>query len=72
MDNLEDLYVPINTNNAHWLFLRVRFTTQTIELYDSMGLQPSNSLYLETMMHYLYADYRRRQQDEVLSFQAWS
>jgi hypothetical protein len=51
--SLDDLYVPINKNNAHWLFLRVQFRTQIIELYDSLGVKPSNSLYLETMVQYL-------------------
>ena len=25
MDNLDDLFVPINENNMHWLFLHVDF-----------------------------------------------
>ena len=75
MDNLEDLYVPINKSNAHWLFLRVHFRTRTIDLYDSLGLKTSNSLYLETMLQYLYAEYKQRQQEAeatAASFEVWS
>ena len=70
--SLDDLYVPINKNNAHWLFLRVQFRTQIIELYDSLGVKPSNSLYLETMVQYLYAEYRRQHQEDAQAFEAWS
>ena len=32
---LEDLVVPINVNNRHWLFLPVDIASKKIELYDS-------------------------------------
>ena len=36
IDNVDDLFVPINVRNIHWLFLYVDFRKKTIRLYDSL------------------------------------
>ena len=44
--NLRELLVPTNKNNAHWLLLRVDFGTSEIRLWDSLGLDQNNRIYL--------------------------
>ena len=72
LDSLEDLYVPINKDNSHWVFIRVNFPTKTIHLYDSLRLDHSNSVYLTTMKHYLYAEYQRLHPGQNVGFQQWA
>ena len=52
---MDDLFIPINVNNIHWLFLHVDFREKAIRLYNSLG---SNTLghrkYLHSMRKYLY------------------
>ena len=51
------LFVPINISNTHWIFLRVDFERNTIELYDSFGTaNPSHQKYLWAMRRYLYEE----------------
>ena len=35
--DLEELYIPINIGNSHWIFIRVDMRSKAIELYDSMS-----------------------------------
>ena len=52
---LDYLFVPINIDNHHWIFLRVNFLEREINLYDSMGsVVPSHRKYMAAMRRYLY------------------
>ena len=51
---LDELYIPINVNNVHWIFIQVDFKAKTIHLYDSLGKQQSNDHYLEETIRYIY------------------
>ena len=53
--NLEQLFVPINITNTHWIFIRVHFESKTIEIYNSFG-SPDHQYqkYLWVMRSYLY------------------
>ena len=51
---LDELYIPINVNNAHWIFIQVDFKAKTTHLYDSLGKQQSNDHYLEETLRYIY------------------
>ena len=53
--NLEQLFVPINITNTHWIFIRVHFKNKTIKIYDSFG-SPNHHYqkYLWAMRSYLY------------------
>ena len=51
---LDELYIPINVNNVHWIFIQVDFKAKTIHLYDSLGKQQSNDHYLEETLRYIY------------------
>ena len=55
IDNVDDLFVPINVNNIHWLFLHVDFREKAIRLYNSLGSNtPGHRKYLHSMRKYLY------------------
>ena len=54
IDNVDDLFVPINVNNIHWLFLHVDFREKAIRLYNSLGLNtPGHRKYFLSMRKYL-------------------
>jgi len=55
---LKELFVPINHQNVHWLFLRVHMAEKTIVLWDPQGRKRCNQLYLQTMLMYLGDVYR--------------
>ena len=50
---MRDLFVPINRQNMHWLFIHVEVNTLNINLWDSMGRHEYNSIYLSSMLRYL-------------------
>ena len=45
---------PINISDQHWIFLRVKMGAKRIEMYDSLGKNPENKKYMETMRQFLY------------------
>ena len=47
------IFVPINHQNVHWLFLWANTDTYTIALVDPQGRKPQNMLYLNAMRDYL-------------------
>lgn len=49
------IFVPIDFQNSHWLFLRVFLPSFTIQLFDSQGVKPENRIYIEAMKEYLTA-----------------
>ena len=52
---LDYLFVPINVENWHWIFLSVDLKGRKICLYDSMGsADPRNRKYLAAIRRYLY------------------
>ena len=48
--NLEQLFIPINVTDKHWIFIRVQFESKTIKIYNSFG-SPNHHYqkYLEAM-----------------------
>ena len=40
---LNELCIPINVNNAHWIFIEVGFRTKEVHLFDSLGKHQSNN-----------------------------
>ena len=53
--NLEQIFVPINLTNTHWIFIRVHFKSKTIKIYDSFGSPNYHyQKYLWAMRKYLY------------------
>ena len=46
MRDLEEIFIPINPGGNHWNFIRVGVQEKQVELWDSMGLRPSNEKYL--------------------------
>ena len=54
--NLDNLFVPINISNTHWLFLWVDFNTCVIEIYGSIDClaNPRNRKYMWAIRQFLY------------------
>ena len=46
LGSLDELYIPINVNNVHWNFTRVKMMNKTIQLFDSQGTNTDNKKYL--------------------------
>ena len=54
---LDNLFIPAHVDGNHWIILRVHFTAQCIELYDSMGtVNPMYNNHLEALRRYLYRE----------------
>ena len=70
--DLEELYIPINVGNFHWIFIRVHMRSKTIELYDSMGKKESNDHYLEHTRRYIYDALHKHAGDDKPPFAVWS
>ena len=70
--SLDELYIPINVNNAHWIFTQVNFRRKTVFLFDSMGKQQSNNHYIEETMRYVYDALFKDSPNDRSSFTDWS
>ena len=68
---LRELYIPINKNGVHWLFLRVRPEEKLIELWDSCGHDETNEVYLQYTCRYLYDVHCREHPQTVDTLDAW-
>ena len=70
---LDDMFVPINVDRSHWIFLRVDFRERKISLYDSMGsADPRNRKFMAAMRRYLYdADLEDEDEDSRADFDSW-
>ena len=68
---LDYLFVPINVENWHWIFLSVDLKGRKICLYNSMGsADPRNRKYLAAMRRYLYdADFEN--DEDRADFDDW-
>ena len=51
--SVKQLLTPINISDHYWIFLRVKMEAKRIELYDSMGKNPENKGYMETMRRFI-------------------
>ena len=69
--SLNELYIPINVNNAHWNFIRVVITDKTIRLFDSQGVNAKNKKYLQATENYMYEALTKNQRGERQDFSAW-
>jgi len=50
---LDNLYIPINHQNVHWLTMRVNFKAREISLWDSAGMNYTNTQYIDAALQYL-------------------
>ena len=44
--DLQELCLPINKGQYHWLLLRFRLEDKTIELWDSCGYDETNEVFM--------------------------
>mmetsp|Transcript_4185 Transcript_4185/g.5417 ORF Transcript_4185/g.5417 Transcript_4185/m.5417 type:complete len:256 (-) Transcript_4185:1324-2091(-) len=61
---LDNLYIPINHQNVHWLTMRVNFKAREISLWDSAGMNYTNTQYINAALQYLGDEYMRAD-DEI-------
>jgi len=73
INNVDDLFVPINVRNIHWLFLHVNLRTKTIRLYDSLWKNaPVHTKYLLAIKKYLYdEEFKRTLVNDRPPFRVW-
>ena len=65
LSTLEQLFVPINIDNVHWIFIRVLFEDKTIELYDPQGRRDhTNRRYMEDMRQFLHRELHKVNQGQ--------
>ena len=65
LSTLEQLFVPINIDNVHWIFIRVLFEDKTIELYDPQGRRDhTNRRYMEDMRRFLHRELHKVNQGQ--------
>lgn len=55
--NLENLYIPINHKNTHWLTMRINVIKKIISLWDSQGVKQENVLYTIAALRYFGDEY---------------
>ena len=67
------MFVPINVDRSHWIFLRVDFRERKINLYNSMGsANPRNRKFMAAMRRYLHdADFQDEDEDSRADFDSW-
>ena len=63
---------PINKENEHCFFLRVRPEDKTIMLWDSMGNDECHRTYLKAMLRYMYDEYVRKQTGHPATYRDWA
>ena len=71
MDSLDELYIPINVNNAHWNFIQVTITDKPIQLFDSQGVNTKNKKYSQATGNYMYESLIKNQKGKRQDFRAW-
>ena len=69
---LGELYIPINKDRVHWLLLRVRMEDKSIELWDSLGFDETNQVFLHFGCCYLYDVHTREHQHDQVTLEEWS
>lgn len=67
---LDSLFIPINRANEHWLLLHIQPQLRRVRLYDSLGPDPRNEVYLQNIMRYLF-DVASHLGQQVGRFRAW-
>ena len=58
--DLQELYIPINKGQSHWLLLRIQLEDKKIELWDSCGYG-KNELFMQSVCRYLYNVHTHKQ-----------
>ena len=66
-----ELYLPINFGSQHWIFARIRFKQNMIEVWNSSGRQSVNISYLTHALHYLYDELSTSSSRTLPNFQTW-
>ena len=68
---LDKLYISINTNSAHWSFIRVAIKNKTIQLFDSQGVNAKNNKYLQAIENFTYDALTKNLRGERQDYNVW-
>ena len=68
---LYELYIPINLDNIHWIFIRVAMNSKTIQLFDSQGENDKNNKFLKAVKNYMYNALTKNVEGKRQDFGAW-
>ena len=52
--DLRKLYTPINKGGMYWFLLRIRMAEKSIKIWESLGHNETNHVYLQSVCRYLY------------------
>ena len=73
---MDELYIPVNVNDVHWIFIQVAITDKAIQMFDSQGVNAENKKHLQATENYIYEaltkDQREGRQDFTTLKQDWS
>ena len=61
----------INIGNHHWIFARIRFKQNMIEVWNSSGCQPANGTYLTQAIQCLYDELKFTSPRLLHTFEVW-
>ena len=70
--DLRELYIPINKGGIHWFLLRIRVTEKSVEIWDSLGHNETNQVYLQLVCRYIYNIQNYGKQREQVTPEEWS
>ena len=70
--NLRKLYIPINKGRVHWLLLRVQIAKRSTKLWDSVGHNKTNQVYIQSVRRYLYDTHNHSDQRDQMTCNEWS
>ena len=68
---LDELYIPINADSTHWIFIKVATNANTIQLVDAQGKHDDNNRFLKADKNYMYNAYTKNVEGERQDFGAW-
>ena len=70
---MKHLFVPININNQHWIFLVADMERQSIQMYDSFEtVNPYNKQYMWALRRYLFdKKFNDVETEQCPDFEAW-
>ena len=71
LSSLDDLYIPVNFHDNHWLFIRVNFLSKEIELWDYMGTDEHYDSLPTATQKYLYYALHKGLADGAPPYDLW-
>ena len=71
LSSLDELYIPVNLNDNHWIFIRVIFSSKVIELWDSTGIKVVHESSLRATHKYLHYALHKGLEGGAPPYETW-